>query len=326
MTAMSFLSRSLHALQRDTDRLPTLAAMVIIAATFSAAIPVDKAAAQPTSSEDGRLRIIAVFAHPDDADSKMGGTAALLAKAGHAVKFVSITSGDAGHQSEGGGALAKRRREEAAEAGRRLGIDEYVTLDNHDGELLPELHIRQQVIREIRKWDADVVLGLRPNDYHPDHRYAGVLVQDAAYMVVVPNVTPDTPPLKKNPIFLYMQDGFQKPNPFSHDIVVGIDEVLEQKVRGLDAHQSQMYEWLPWVAGNLEEVPEGEQERLDYLMERWGRRAGRLSPEQRASLEKWYGKDQAAKFQYVESFEICEYGYQPTEADIRRIFPMFRQN
>lgn len=268
-------------------------------------------------------RIIAIFAHPDDADSKMGGTAALLAGLGHKVKFVSITSGDAGHQSQGGGALAKRRRAEAKEAARRFGIEEYRVMDNHDGELLPELHIRQDVIREIRDWDADVVIGLRPNDYHPDHRYAGVLVQDAAYMVVVPNVAPDTPPLKKNPVFLYMSDRFQKPNPFSHDIVIGIDDVIDQKVYALDAHESQMYEWLPWVSGNLDQVPEGEEARLKWLKERWTNRG--VSEEQRAALVKWYGREQGESFQYAESFEICEYGKQPTEAEIREIFPMLKR-
>lgn len=275
--------------------------------------------------KDGPLNIIAVFAHPDDADSKMGGTAAMMAKMGHNVKFVSITNGDAGHHEEGGGMLAKRRRAEAQEAARQLGIAEYTVLDNHDGELLPELHIRQQVIREIRKWNADVVLGLRPNDYHPDHRYAGVLVQDAAYMVVVPNVTPDTPPLTKNPVFLYMNDRFQKPNPFSHDIVVGIDEVFEQKVRGLDAHDSQMYEWLPWVGGRADEVPDNPNERFQYLLNSYTNRSS-VSDEQRASLEKWYGKEKAANFQFVESFEICEYGHQPSEDEIRAIFPMLNDN
>ena len=187
------------------------------------------------------------------------------------------------------------------------------------------MHIRQQVIREIRKWNADVVLGLRPNDYHPDHRYAGVLVQDAAYMVVVPNVTPDTPPLTKNPVFLYMNDRFQKPNPFSHDIVVGIDEVFEQKVRGLDAHDSQMYEWLPWVGGRADEVPDNPNERFQYLLNSYTNRSS-VSDEQRASLEKWYGKEKAANFQFVESFEICEYGHQPSEDEIRAIFPMLNDN
>lgn len=268
-------------------------------------------------------RIIAIFAHPDDADSKMGGTAAMLAKMGHKVKFVSITSGDAGHQSQGGGALAKRRRAEAKEAAHRFGIEEYRVMDNHDGELLPELHIRQDVIREIREWNADVVIGLRPNDYHPDHRYAGVLVQDAAYMVVVPNVVPETPPLDKNPVFLYMSDRFQKPNPFSHDIIIGIDEVIDQKVYALDAHESQMYEWLPWVSGTLDEVPEEEEARLKWMKERWANRG--VTDEQRAGLVKWYGQEKANSFQYAESFEICEYGKQPTDDEIRDIFPMLKQ-
>ena len=142
------------------------------------------------SAADAPLRIIVFGAHPDDCDLDAGGTAALWAAKGHAVKFVALTNGDAGHQSEGGGALAKRRRAEAQEAGRRLGIAEYEVLDNHDGELEPTLAVRQQVIRRIRQWNADVVIAPRPNDYHPDHRYTGVVVQDSAYMVVVPNVTP----------------------------------------------------------------------------------------------------------------------------------------
>ncbi|MFA5668121.1 MAG: PIG-L family deacetylase [Balneolaceae bacterium] len=278
--------------------------------------------AQNKTTDDDRIRVIAIFAHPDDGDAKMGGTAALLAELGYAVKFVAITNGDAGHQSEGGGALAKRRRAEAQEAARRLGIDEYKVLDNHDGELLPELHIRQQVIREIRTWNADIVLGLRPNDYHPDHRYAGVLVQDAAYLVVVPNVTPDTPPLTKNPVFLYMEDGFQKPNPFSPDIVVGIDKVIDKKIDGLDAHESQMYEWLPWVSGRLDQVPKDKKLRKEMVKRGYVER-GTLSPEKKKALEKWYGKAEGSKFKYAESFEICEYGKQPTEAEIRELFPMF---
>ncbi|MGC4052032.1 MAG: PIG-L family deacetylase [Paludibaculum sp.] len=137
-----------------------------------------------------------------------------MAKAGHAVKFLAVTNGDAGHQTLAGAALAKRRYLEAQESARRLGIMEYQILDNHDGELLPSLEVRRQVIRAIRQWKADIVLAPRPNDYHPDHRYTGVLVQDAAYMVVVPNTVTDTPALVDNPIFLYVEDNFQKPAPF----------------------------------------------------------------------------------------------------------------
>lgn len=267
-----------------------------------------------------KLRIIAFGAHPDDCDIGMGGTAALFAKLGHAVKFVSVTNGDAGHQSMGGGALAKRRRAEAQESGRRLGIA-YDVLDNHDGELLPTLDVRHQIIRKIREWNADVVIAPRPNDYHPDHRYTGVLVQDSAYMVVVPNVTPDTPPLKKNPVFLYFQDRFQKPQPFRPDIAIDISSVFEQKVHALDAHESQFYEWLPWVDGILDQVPKDKAERKIWLGKR---RMRTVSPAVRESLVKWYGA-KGQRIDNYEAFEVCEYGKQPGEAELRRLFPMLGQ-
>lgn len=266
------------------------------------------------------LRVIMIGAHPDDCDLDAGGLGIILSKMGHAVKFVSVTNGDAGHQSEGGGMLAKRRFAEAKEAGKRFGV-EYDVLDNHDGELLPNLNVRLQIIRKIREWGADMVIAPRPNDYHPDHRYTGVLVQDAAYMVGVPNVAPDSPPLKKNPVFLYFQDNFQRPNPFRPDVVVDISAVYEQKVYALDAHVSQVYEWLPWIGGYLDQVPKGDAERKAWLAKT---RAVPITPEARASLEKWYGKAYAANVKHAESFEICEYGSRPTEDDIRRLFPMLK--
>ncbi|HEX9202767.1 MAG TPA: PIG-L family deacetylase [Vicinamibacteria bacterium] len=269
---------------------------------------------------DPPLRIIAFGAHPDDCDIRAGGTAARWAALGHQVKFVAVTNGDAGHQSEGGGALARRRRLEAQEAGRRLGIAEYETLDNHDGELVPSVAVRQQVIRRIRQWNADIVLAPRPNDYHPDHRYTGVLVEDAAYMVVVPNVCPDTPPLRKNPVFLYFQDGFQRPNPFRPDVVVSIDDVLERKIEGLDAHTSQVYEWLPWVAGQLEHVPADPAARLEWL--RKMRSGEPLSEPLREALRKWYGP-RGDSIRNVEAFEVCEYGRQPSKDDLKRLFPFY---
>lgn len=273
------------------------------------------------AAQDGKLRVIAFGAHPDDCDERAGGVASMFAALGHSVKFVSVTSGDAGHQSEGGGALAKRRRAEAAESGKRLGIAEYVTLDNHDGELLPTLQVREQIIRLIRQWNADIVLAPRPNDYHPDHRYTGVLIQDAAYLVVVPNIVPDTPPLRKNPVFLYFEDHFQKPAPFHPDIAVDISGVWERKLSALDAHVSQMYEWLPWVDGDLGDVPKDPAARKDWL----SRKRGHGPTEAvRDALVKWYGADRAARATQAEAFEVCEYGRQPSQAELRRLFPMVK--
>ncbi|MFC4874095.1 PIG-L deacetylase family protein [Negadavirga shengliensis] len=264
------------------------------------------------------LQIIMIGAHPDDCDIKAGGTAALFVEMGHNVKFLSVTNGDAGHMEEGGGMLAKRRLKETQEVARRLGIT-YDVLDNHDGELLATLPVRLQVIRKIREWNADVVIAPRSNDYHPDHRYTAILVQDAAYMVGVPNVAADTPPLDKNPVFLYFQDHFQKPNPFQPDIAVDITAVIDKKIDAMDAHESQFYEWLPWIGGYLDEVPQGKVERKIWLKDK---RTGSINPQVRKSLEKWYGADKARNAQYAETFEICEYGSQPSEEDIKKLFPM----
>lgn len=265
------------------------------------------------------MNVIAFGAHPDDCDHRAGGVAALYAALGHRVRFVSVTNGDAGHQTEGGGALAARRRAEALEAGRRVGI-EYVVLDNHDGELLPTLAVREQIIRQIREWDADLVFGPRPNDYHPDHRYTGILVQDAAYLVVVPNIAPDTPALRKNPVFMYFEDGFQQPQPFRPDVAVAIDDVIEKKMDMLDAHVSQFYEWLPWVDGKSAEVPADSAGRRAWL--RRGRHGPSTpTPAIREALIRWYGADRGRGITCAEAFQVCEYGARPDDALLRRLFP-----
>jgi LmbE family N-acetylglucosaminyl deacetylase len=269
------------------------------------------------SAQESPLNVIVFGAHPDDCDADAGGTAILFAKMGHRVKFVSLTNGDAGHYSMGGGALAKIRMAEAEEAGKRFGVA-YTVLDNHDGELMPTLENRLKVIREIRKWNADIVIGPRTNDYHPDHRYTAILMQDAAYLVIVPNIAPDVPPLKKNPVFLYAEDRFQKPNPFEPDIAVNIDEVFDQKIYGLAAHESQHFDWLPWTSGRLDLVPEDEQSRLE-LLARW--RPFTPNASVRECLRKWYGGE-VEKVKHAEAFEICEYGKQPDDKEIRRLFPM----
>lgn len=266
-----------------------------------------------------KVNVVVIGAHPDDCDIDAGGTAILFAKAGHNVLFVSVTNGDAGHHEKGGGALAKIRMAEAQEAGRRFGV-KYMVLDHHDGELMPTLDIRLEIIRLIRKWNADIVIGPRPNDYHPDHRNTAVLIQDAAYMVIVPNVAPDTPPLKRNPVFLYTEDGFQKPTPFQPDISVDITSVFDQKIYAMAAHESQFFEWLPWTSGKLDQVPKTEAERLKWLAE-W--RNPNINDKTKQSLIKWYGSEKVNQAKYAEAFEICEYGRRPTDEEVRKLFPFF---
>lgn len=261
------------------------------------------------------LRIIAFGAHPDDCEIKAAGCAALWSQEGHAVKFVATTNGDAGHPVQGGAPLARRRREESKRVAEILGI-QYDVMDVHDGELMPTLENRLGIIRKIREWQADLVLSPRPNDYHPDHRYTGVLVQDAAYMVAVPAVLPNVPIVNRNPAFLYYEDRFQKPTPFKPDIVVDISSVWNKKIDAFDANESQFYEFQTNVNASVE-VPKDKAERKRWLA---NRRTPVPTAEVEAAYAKWYGGGKLPK--YYEAFEICEYGAQPDEVRTRELFPM----
>ena len=272
-------------------------------------------------SQERPLRIIVFGAHPDDCEIRAGGTAALWARHGYQVKFVSVTNGDIGHWGMAGGALAQRRTREVQEAARILGITTEV-LDIHDGELLPTLENRRLMTRLIRQWNADIVIGHRPNDYHPDHRYVGVLMQDCAYMVAVPFFCPDVPPLKSNPVFLFSHDNFQRPNPFRADIVVAIDEVIEQKLDALVVIESQFVEG--GALGSPEAAPKTEEERQrkrEQVRESFRQRFARIANQYRDKLIELYGPEKGQAVKYAEAFEICEYGRQPSADDIRRLFP-----
>jgi N-acetylglucosamine malate deacetylase 1 len=295
------------------------AALSVMSARAAQALPAPEAATPPN---DGKLRIICFGAHPDDCEIQAGGTAAMWAAKGHKVKFVSVTNGDIGHWRDAGGPLARRRLAEMREADRILGVTAEV-LDIHDGELLPTLENRRTLTRLIREWKADVVIGPRPNDYHPDHRYTGVLVQDAAYMVTVPHFCPDTPFLRKNPVFMYFPDGFQKPNPSAPDVAISIDSVIEKKLDALGALVSQFAEGgANGSADLMPDDPAKQEERHQVVRQNFARRSQGVANRFRGKLNEWYG-DKAGEVKYAEAFEICEYGARPDKAELARLFPFF---
>ena len=275
--------------------------------------PIAIAQAQP-------LRIIAFGAHPDDAELKASGVAALWAAAGHKVKFVSMTNGDVGHFGTAGGPLARRRAAEVAECARILGIETEV-MDIHDGELTPSLENRKTMARLIRSWQADIVMGHRPYDYHPDHRYTGVLMDDSAVVVVAPFFVPDTPPTRRNPVFLYYSDGFQDPKPFTPSIVVGIDDVAEKKWACVAAMPSQFGDEDSWQGRTLPNVPKGDRERAAYLLDIVKKRNLAISDQYRDRLVSLYGAERGKKVQYAEAFQLGQYGRQPSPDDLKRMFP-----
>ncbi len=276
-------------------------------------------------ADDGKLRIIVFGAHPDDCELKAGGTAALWAAQGHHVKFVSTTNGDIGHAETAGGPLARRRIAEVEAAAKVLGIATEV-LDIHDGELMPTLENRRTFVRLIREWKADIVIGHRPNDYHPDHRYTGILMQDAAFMVTVAFFCPDVPQLAKNPVFLYLSDNFQKPNPFEPAVVVGIDSVYDKKADAIWTLQSQIESL--WATGNFEKVvpvptdPVAREQRRLQVRERIAARDRRVADKYRDKLIACYGPEKGARIVHAEAFELCEYGRQPSPEELKALFPI----
>ncbi len=266
------------------------------------------------------LNIICFGAHPDDCEIFAGGTGVLWSHLGHRVLFVSLTCGDIGHQGIHGKELALRRKAEAERAA-HIGGYQCQVLDHHDGELTPSLEIRKEVVHLIREWNADLVLTHRSNDYHPDHRYTSLIVRDAAYMVCVPFFCPETPCLERNPVFLYLVDTFIRPVPFRVDIAVAVDEVMETKWAMLDAMDSQFYEWLPWMDGQIDHVPPDPAERLQWLKETWSPFLEQSTKMGQEKLRRFYGEKKASGIRYAEVFEICEYGHQPDPEELRALFP-----
>jgi len=281
------------------------------------------ATGRTAQADDGKPRILCIGAHPDDAEVGAAGTAALWVEKGCHVKFVAVTNGDIGHWKESGPALARRRKAEVEHGAKLVGYD-FEILDNHDGELQPTLENREKIIRMIREWKADVVITHRPNDYHPDHRYTSVLVQDSAYMVTVPKFCPEVPALKTNPVFLYFYDRFQKPSPFQPDIAVAIDTVMDKKLEVLLGMVAQFDEG--GVGGSpelLSSDPERQKARWRSIRERFTNRQLEVTSYCRKSLEEWYGAKRAAEIVYAEAFEIGEYGRRPDATELKRLLPFF---
>ncbi|MGF1578725.1 MAG: PIG-L deacetylase family protein [Gemmataceae bacterium] len=271
-----------------------------------------------------KLRVLVIGAHPDDADFHAGGVAALYREFGAVVKMVSLTDGGAGHHLHPGAELVRRRRGEATAAASVIGAT-YDVFDIPDGELLPTLENRWAVITLIRTFEPDLVLTHRPNDYHPDHRYTSQLVQDAAYMVTVPAVVPNVPYLRRDPVIAYLPDDFRKPVAFEATVAVDVGPVLDKIVAMLDCHVSQFYEWLPHNGKHIDEVPDDERERRDWLAGHVRERLAEQAHRFRAALVRGYGEERGGKVEFAEGFEGCEYGSPLDEHAIRRLFPFVQE-
>ena len=280
-----------------------------------------------------------IGAHLDDNDFRGGGTALKYLQNGHSVRFLSMCNGSGGHHKHTPAEIVARRYQESQAVAKLTGL-EYDVWDVNDCELMADMDTRNRLVRYIREYAPDIIFTHRNNDYHADHRNAALLVQDASYLLIVPNYCPDAPAMKKMPVIMYFYDRFQHPM-FTPDVAVAIDDVIDQKFEMLNCHVSQIYEWLPYTYGDLDEVPQGEKERLEWYRSPRVPRDRMLSLEELQSQQfdrqtEYYDATQAAKYRdllisrygedgktviFAEAFETSEYGTPLTHADRDILFP-----
>ncbi len=261
------------------------------------------------------LRVLVIGAHPDDCEEGAGGTSVKFRRQGHVVKFFHATNGDAGHFQTSREELAARRENEVGASCNITGI-EYEISNNHDAYLEADIATRDKFIIAIREFSPDIIITHRPNDYHPDHRNTSLLVQNSSYLVSVPIVCPSVKPLTKQPLILYMYDNFKKPIAFSPDIVVNIDDEMEAKVRMQACHVSQYYEWLPWINGVYDQVPEAESDKLAWLFALQAQHNGTISNQFRKQLIERFGLSKGGQIKYSEAFEVSEYGRSLSQEEL----------
>lgn len=267
------------------------------------------------------LRILVIGAHPDDCEIKAGGITTMYRAAGHHVKFVSVTNGEAGHQSLPPAELVALRKAETDAVARLMGI-EYEILNNRDGRLLPTVEARFELIALIRRYKPDLILTHRPNDYHPDHRATSTLVCDAAYMVIVPHIVPEVPALRVNPVIAYLSDHFQRPVPFAPSIVIDVEPVFESILDQMECHRCQFYDWLPYTLCQEADFPTDPVAQREYLRQFYVRFNGPLADRYRDLVVQTYGEERGRKIRLIEAFEPCEYGSPLTDANRKQLFPM----
>ena len=265
-------------------------------------------------------RILVFGAHPDDAEFHIGGLLSLYRELDFAVKIISVTSGAAGHYNIAGDVLARRRLAESQAASDLIG-SVFEAWDYPDGQLEPTLDLRAQVIHEIRTFKPDLVLTHRPYDYHPDHRAVAQLVQDASYMVTVPPIVPDTPILPRDPVVAYMPDLFTRPNPLRADVIIDVTAKMDQIVQLLACHTSQVFEWMPFNQGILDQVPADKAARISWLRNWLEALKQPYAERYQAPILEVYGREWGRAMTFVEVLEVSEYATPLDICGKRRLFP-----
>jgi len=217
-------------------------------------------------------------------------------------------------------ALAARRKKETEAVAAKLGI-EYVVMDSHDGWLTPTVEVRAELIRVLRRFAPDLVITHPVADYHPDHRYTTQIVSDTSYMLETPLICPDVPAMDKRTAYAYC---FDKSAPIDAlSVAVSVDEVWNEKMEALALHESQFFEWLPFIERETEPVPEDHDGRLRYLSKKQSAAAGKIADAFRERLRALYGEERGSRVARAEAFYSAPFGPPISQDNYREFFPFW---
>lgn len=182
------------------------------------------------------MHIVAIVAHPDDADIFCGGTLAKHANRGDRVTIAHMTKGEYGGLDRTEETIASVRKEETIKSGTTLGADEVTFLGFRDGRITYSLENRLRIVDTIREYAPDVILTHFRDDMHPDHRVTARLVTDAYYMSSLPLAETDHPAHDPDNVYY-----FGKPtSAFEPTMFVDVSDHIEQKIEAIDRHESQV--------------------------------------------------------------------------------------
>ncbi|TFG20237.1 MAG: hypothetical protein EU530_03950, partial [Promethearchaeota archaeon] len=232
-----------------------------------------------------------------------------------------VTNGNVGHHIVPSDELSKIRLKEAQSAAEEIG-GAYECLNVDDGYVFVNKEQTEKVVKVIREFDPDLVITHRPYSYHRDHRYTGVLVMDASYMLTVPHYCPDVPisPSRRIPVICYAYDDFMKPEAFDPNVILDISDVYDEKAKGIAHHVSQIMEWIPWTV-RMEDrfkppFTQKDTEDAARLIETTYFSAALTR--YRTLIRIGYPEKKVTN---VEVYELCEYGKPASKKELQELFP-----
>jgi LmbE family N-acetylglucosaminyl deacetylase len=187
--------------------------------------------------------ILALHAHPDDIETLIAGTLALLASHGHRIVIATATAGEGGSIETGPEETSRIRRAEAAAAAAVIEAD-YRCAGLPDLGVFNDDAARRLITELVREAAPDIVIAASPQDYHPDHEAVSILARDACFAASVPNYrTGDAAPLTHIP-HLYFADPIggrsREGVRVRPDFGIDVEAFMETKRRMLMAHASQV--------------------------------------------------------------------------------------